>query len=460
MTQDDLKTVAQQPEHIGSGTPTHDVQVTASDVAHQPGAETPVETEGTRIDKNCAVAAGVPGVLQTMRFTWKEMGIARGIPSLLKVNQKDGFDCQSCAWPNPDDERHAFEFCENGVKAVADEATTKRITPEFFQKYSVAELAEKSDYWLNRQGRLTHPMILRDGATHYEPISWNAAFEHLATELRALPSPHAAAFYTSGRASNEAAFLYQLFVRQFGTNNLPDCSNMCHESSGAALNETIGIGKGCVTLADFDEADLIFIIGQNPGTNHPRMLSALASAKTRGCKVVSVNPLQEVGNTRFKNPQDFKSPTRALPTLLGHGASITDVWLQVRINGDLALFLGIMKEMLAAEEAQPGSVFDHEFIGAYTVGYEEFLESVRTATWSDILESSGLTREQIRATVDLVRSSKRIIACWAMGLTQHKNSVATIQAVMNLLFLGGHIGRKGAGPCPVRGHSNVQGDRT
>ena len=435
-------------------------ELKAADLLPVPGAEPPVETEGTRIDKSCMVAAGVPGVLQTALFTWKEMGIVRGVGALLKVNQKDGFDCQSCAWPSPDGDRHAFEFCENGVKAVADEATTKRIGADFFREHSVASLAKKSDYWLGQQGRLTQPMILEPGASHYAPISWEAAFSRMAGELNALGSPHEAAFYTSGRASNEAAFCYQLFVRQFGTNNLPDCSNMCHESSGAALNETIGIGKGCVTLADFEKADAIFVIGQNPGTNHPRMLSALQAAKANGCKIVSINPLPEVGNFRFKNPQDFKHPLRSLSTLLGKGTELSDLWLQVRINGDLALFQGLMKEMLADEEKRPGSVLDREFVDSHTVGFESFVESLRQTRWEDITASSGLTREEIRSAADIAVNSKRIIACWAMGLTQHKNSVETIQAVMNFLFLGGHIGRPGAGPCPVRGHSNVQGDRT
>jgi len=425
-----------------------------------PAALPPEETDGTRIGKCCTVAAGLPGVAQTGRFIWRETGVARGVRTLLKLNQKDGFDCQSCAWPSPDEHRHAFEFCENGAKAAADEATTKRVTADFFREHSVAGLAERSDYWLGQQGRLTRPMILREGASHYEPVTWDEAFERIAAELNALGSPDEAAFYTSGRASNEAAFLYQLFARQFGTNNLPDCSNMCHESSGAALNETIGIGKGCVTLADFEMADAIFIIGQNPGTNHPRMLTSLEAARARGCVIVSINPLSEVGNFRFKNPQDFKHPLRALPALLGKGAAISNLWLPVRINGDLALFQGIMKEMLAAEERQPGGVFDHDFIRGHTAGFEAFAESLRQTSWEEITAGCGIERGQIREAAEIAMRAKRIIACWAMGLTQHKNAVATIQTVMNFLLLGGHIGRPGAGPCPVRGHSNVQGDRT
>lgn len=397
---------------------------------------------------------------QTARFAVREMGIARGFKTLLNVNKKDGFDCQSCAWPSPDGDRQVAEFCENGAKAIADEATTKKIAAEFFREHSLDDLRGRSDFWLGQQGRLTEPMVKRAGATHYEPISWDAAFELVATELNALPSPDAAAFYTSGRTSNEAAFLYQLFARQFGTNNLPDCSNMCHESSGAAMNETLGIGKGCVKLEDFDHADAIFIIGQNPGTNHPRMLSSLERAKLRGAKIVSINPLPEVGNFRFKNPQDLKNPLRAPAVFFGGGTKLSDLWLPLRINGDVAVLKGIMKEMLAEEDARPGSVFDREFIRDSTAGYAEFVADLRATDWDDVLVSSGLTRDKIRAAAEIAMESKRIICCWAMGLTQHKNAVATIQEIVNFLLLGGNIGRRGAGPCPVRGHSNVQGDRT
>jgi molybdopterin-dependent oxidoreductase alpha subunit len=413
-----------------------------------------------RIGPASTAAAGLGAVLKSASFSHAGPGLARGTQLLLAVNQKDGFDCQSCAWPSPDGERHTFEFCENGVKAVADEATKHRLAPEFFAAHSVAGLSAQSDHWLNAQGRLTAPMILRPGATHYTPITWDDAFALLAAELNALPSPDAAAFYTSGRTSNEAAFLYQLFVRQFGTNNLPDCSNMCHESSGAALDESIGIGKGTVTLADFEQADLILVIGQNPGTNHPRMLSSLEAAKARGAKIVSINPLPEVGTEHFKNPQHFMNPLKALPTLLGAGAKLADVWLQPRINGDLALFKGLMKTLLAAEEAAPGTVFDHAFIREHTHGYEALLADLRATSWSEIETSGGVTRAEIEAVGQLAAKSRATIACWAMGLTQQPNAVATIQSVVNLLLLGGHIGRPGAGACPVRGHSNVQGDRT
>lgn len=423
-------------------------------------AQPPVELQGTTFGKPSAAAAGLAAVAKTTKFAVAGVGAVKGTKLLLNVNQKDGFDCQSCAWPSPDGDRHTFEFCENGAKAIADEATPKRCDPDFFAKHSVADLAKQSDYWLNRQGRLTHPMVLRPGATHYEPISWEASFKLISDDLNALGSPDEAAFYTSGRTSNEAAFLYQLFVRQFGTNNLPDCSNMCHESSGSALTETIGIGKGTVKLDDFEKADLIFIVGQNPGTNHPRMLSSLEEAKKKGATIISVNPLPEVGTEKFKNPQHFMNPLKALPTLLGEGARLSDIWVQPRINGDLALFKGIMKEMLAAEEAAPGTIFDHEFIKEHTHGYDALVADLQATDWDHIVESSGVSREQIKTVAAHAMQSKATICCWAMGLTQQPNAVETIQSIVNLLLLRGDLGKPGAGACPVRGHSNVQGDRT
>ena len=427
-----------------------------------PGAQAPDDTAQVRTGHRHKVAAGLPAVWQTLRFTMREMGLARGVGQLLKLNQKTGFDCQSCAWPSPDGHRKTAEFCENGVKAVADEATTRRITPEFFARHSVAELAAQSDHWLNHQGRLTEPMLLREGATHYEPISWPDAFALIARELHGLASPHEAIFYTSGRTSNEAAFLYQLFVRQFGTNNLPDCSNMCHESSGFALKETIGVGKGTVTLEDFDKTGAIFIVGQNPGTNHPRMLTSLEEAKQKGAKIVSINPLPETGNFRFKNPQDFQHPTKALKTLFGPGTRLSDLWLPVRLSGDLAVFRGMARHMLAVEADSPGTVLDREFIEKETVKFDEFRRRVESASWEDITRASGLTRRQITdaAEIAIAAREKGVIVCWAMGLTQQTEAVATIQEVVNFLLLGGNIGRPGAGVCPVRGHSNVQGDRT
>ena len=416
--------------------------------------------EPVKITRRPTVAAGLPAIYQTMRFSLREMGPIRAFKTLLSMNQKTGFECQSCAWPNPDKNRKVAEFCENGAKAVADEATTKRLTEEFFRQHSLDDLRRRSDFWLGQQGRLTQPLVKLAGRKHYQPISWDDAFQLIARELNALPSPNAAAFYTSGRTSNEAAFLYQLFARQFGTNNLPDCSNMCHESSGTALKEVIGVGKGCVTLADFAQAGLIFIIGQNPGTNHPRMLDSLQQAKKAGAKIISINPMPEIGNFRFKNPQDLKNPLRIPGLLFGEGQRLSDLWLPIRINGDVAVLKGIMKEMLTEERKRPGAVFDQEFIRDFTAGFDRFIEDLAAASWDDILFSSGVTREQIRAAAEIAISSKRIICCWAMGLTQHRNAVATIQEIMNFLLLGGNIGRAGAGPCPVRGHSNVQGDRT
>jgi molybdopterin-dependent oxidoreductase alpha subunit len=425
-----------------------------------PGAQPPIETTGIHQGKRREIAAGLPAVEQTLRYAWGRMGVVKGTQALLQVNQKDGFNCQSCAWPSPDDHRSFAEFCENGAKAVSDEGTRKRVTPEFFAQITIPNLLKRSDHWLNEQGRLTHPMVRREGSSRYEPIQWEEAFALIGSELRSLDSPDQAAFYTSGRTSNEAAYLYQLFVRLFGTNNLPDCSNMCHESSGSALSQAIGIGKGTVTLDDFLHTDAIFVAGQNPGSNHPRMLTSLQSAKARGAKLVSVNPLPETGNFRFKNPQDFANPFKAIGTLSGGGTQLSDLWLPVKINGDLAFFKGLMKELLAEERKSPGKIFDLEFIKKYTNGYEELIESLERADWSEIIESSGLNREQIRQAAQIAMNAKSIICCWAMGLTQHKNAVATIREIANFLLLRGNIGKKGAGACPVRGHSNVQGDRT
>ncbi len=458
----ELDTVSQKPTHIGTGVKTTP-PVQAADLVDVRGAVPVEETEGAKIGHIHRVAAGIPAVYQSARFTMREMGLARGIKTWLEVNKKGGFDCQSCAWPSPDEGRHIFEFCENGVKAVADEGTKHSIAGDFFSKHSVEDLLTHSDLWLGQQGRLTRPMVKYKGATHYEEITWEGAFQLMADELNALPSPDAAAFYTSGRTSNEAAFLYQLFVRQFGTNNLPDCSNMCHEASGAALNEAIGIGKGCVTLEDFAKTDCVFIIGQNPGTNHPRMMTSLEHAKQHGAKIISANPLPETGLMRVvnPNPQEYKNPLKfPIAMLRNKGTPLTDIWLPVRINGDLAMFKGILKEMLAEEDKAPGTVFDLDFIRDYTVGFEDVIADLRAADWNEIVQNSGLSREQIRETAEVIMHSKSMIICWAMGLTQQRNAVATIQYAMNLLLVGGHIGRPGAGPCPVRGHSNVQGDRT
>lgn len=400
------------------------------------------------MSKETKSAGGIPAIIATVKSLSAETGLIRGARTLLKVNQAGGIDCPGCAWPEPDQHRSHFEFCENGAKHIADEATTKRVTPEFFQQWSVADLARQSDQWLGAQGRITHPMLLSRGATHYEPISWDEVFDLISGELNSLNYPDQAIFYTSGRTSNEAAFLYQLFVRQFGTNNLPDCSNMCHESSGSALSETIGVGKGTVTLADFDRAQAIFVIGQNPGTNHPRMLSALEQAKRNGCKLVHINPLPEVGMTRFKHPQHVLG-------LLGGGTALADLFLQVRINGDVALLKGISKAVLAHDGA-----LDPDFISRYTTGFEEFVSALETVSWDDIVEQSGVSRTEIESAARIFVESERTIFCWAMGLTQHRNAVGNIQEIVNLMLLRGQVGQPGAGLCPVRGHSNVQGDRT
>ncbi|WP_433336976.1 FdhF/YdeP family oxidoreductase [Spirillospora sp. CA-294931] len=391
-------------------------------------------------------AAGVPGVTAALKQSYDQMGVKRTALTLLRVNQKQGFDCPGCAWPE-EDKRHIAEFCENGAKAVAEEATTRRVTRDFFARHPISELAGRSDHWLGQQGRLTEPMIKRAGADRYEPVSWDEAFALLATELRALASPDEALFYTSGRTSNEAAFAYQLFARAFGTNNLPDCSNMCHESSGSALNETIGVGKGSVLLDDLHQADLIFVVGQNPGTNHPRMLSALEAAKRSGARIVAVNPLPEAGLMRFKNPQRVSG-------VVGGGTALADRFLQIRLNGDLALFQALNRLLVERDAV------DHAFLDAHTAGFAAFEKHVRELSWPDVLEATGLAREEIDAVLADVVAADRIIVCWAMGLTQHRNSVPTIREVVNFLLLRGNIGRPGAGVCPVRGHSNVQGDRT
>jgi molybdopterin-dependent oxidoreductase alpha subunit len=428
-------------------------------VASSPGgrqaskAQTPVETDAIRTEHPAKVAAGAESILKSAEFTLKEPGLIRGVAALYRLNQFDGTDCPGCAWPDPDEHRSLNEYCENGAKAIAEEATSKRVTPDFFAKWTVAKLSRQSDYWLGHQGRLTHPMVLRAGSDHYQEISWPDAFAMIAGELNALASPNQAIFYTSGRTSNEAAFLYQLFVRQFGTNNLPDCSNMCHESSGAALNESIGVGKGTVRLEDFDLADTILIIGQNPGTNHPRMLSTLQRAARRGATIISVNPLAEVGLTRFKHPQEILH-------LLGPGTKIAKHFVQVRLSGDLAFFKGLCKQILEEEARRPGQVINREFIEHKTQGFDEFSRAVSEASWEHIVEQSGIHRPQIQEIAEVVMRSKAMIACWAMGLTQQRQAVATIQEIVNLLLLGGHMGRPGAGVCPVRGHSNVQGDRT
>ncbi len=398
-------------------------------------------------------AAGVKAVLVTMQRALEQMGPARTLSTLARINQRHGFDCPGCAWPEEHDNRKLAEFCENGAKAVAEEATKRRVTPEFFARHSVAELAAKPEYWLSQQGRLTHPMVLRPGAQHYTPIGWDDAYRLIAEHLNGLASPDEAVFYTSGRTSNEAAFLYQLLVRSFGTNNLPDCSNMCHESSGTALIDSIGIGKGSVTVDDIEHADVIVIAGQNPGTNHPRMLYVLEKAKANGAKIIAVNPLPEAGLIRFKDPQKVHG-------VVGHGVPIADEFVQIRLGGDLALFKGLGRLLVEADDRTPGSVIDREFVDAHCHGFDEYLAEARTVDLDTVTEATGIARAQLDRVAGMLAASQRTIVCWAMGITQHTHAVATIAEMTNLLLLRGMIGKPGAGVCPVRGHSNVQGDRT
>ena len=408
--------------------------------------ETPDDKLKLRLNKPKKSAAGIPAAVSSMKHGIMKMGVVKTVKTLTMVNQKAGFDCPGCAWPDPD-HRTSFEFCENGAKAVADEAMKARVTPEFFAKHSVADLVSRSDHWLNKQGRISSPVILREQSNHYEKISWSDAFSVIAKQIKNLDEPEEAVFYTSGRTSNEAAFLYQAFVRSLGTNNMPDCSNMCHESSGKGLGQTIGIGKGTVSLDDFNHADVIMVIGQNPGTNHPRMLTALRDAKQKGATIIHINPLPEAGLERFKHPQDYMK-------LNFKTTQLSDHHLQVKIGGDAALMKGFIKTHL-----KHGGL-DQSFIEESTLGFESMQKNAKETPWSSIVADSGIEKQQIEFVGRLLSQSKATIACWAMGLTQQPNGVAVIQEVVNLLLLGGHVGKPGAGFCPVRGHSNVQGDRT
>lgn len=418
------------------------------------GAENPETFTGLRLGPPKKAAAGVPAIVESFKQVFGEAGVLRGLKALNKLNQKGGFDCPSCAWPDPDDERSGIaEYCENGAKAIAEEATAKKLLADFFKTHTVSQLAALPDFEIGRKGRLAEPMYLPKGAANYQPISWNDAFQKIADALNSLASPDEAVFYTSGRTSNEAAFLYQLFVREYGTNNLPDCSNMCHESSGVALSESLGIGKGSVTLDDFNKAEVIMILGQNPGTNHPRMLTALQKAKANGTTIISINPLPETGLMGFSNPQTLKG-------FLGMETALTDLFLQVKLNGDLPLLQAIELLLFEEEQKNPGTVFDHGFIEKHTEGYESFKNHLLQQNIDALSQSCGIHLNEIKAAAEVLKNKSRIIVCWAMGLTQHKNAVDTIREIVNLLLLKGSIGKPGAGTCPVRGHSNVQGDRT
>lgn len=425
-------------------------------------AQNPFDLGKLRVGSASEEAAGIPAIWNTMLYGIGEMGPIRSSEAFLKINHVTGFDCQSCAWPSPDKKRKIFEFCENGAKAVSDESTKKRITTEFFARHSIADLAAQSDYWLNQQGRLTSPMVRHPNATHYQPISWPEAFSMIADELNHLDSPDQACFYTSGKTTNEPAFLLQLFARQLGTNNLPDCSNMCHESSGVAMTETLGIGKGVATLEDMESTELIFIFGNNPGTNHPRMLTSLQKAKDQGAKIIAVNPLPEVSLMRVTNPnpQDYPNPLELPFALLGKGQALADLYLPVRVNGDVAAIKGILKDLFERERAGSVSAIDHEFIQSFTEGFAELLADVEASSWDEIVEESGLTRNQLRTAADMYAASKKTICAWCLGVTQQRNGVDNVNMIVNLLLVGGHMGRPGAGTVCVRGHSNVQGDRT
>ncbi|TXE05886.1 FdhF/YdeP family oxidoreductase [Algoriphagus aquimarinus] len=410
------------------------------------------EFTGITLKTPAIYAAGLTAVKVALQHTFKEMGAIRAIKTLSHMNQLDGFDCPGCAWPDPDHRSKLGEYCENGAKALAEEATNQIVDNAFFSNYSVQEISRWSDYKIGKSGRLVAPMILKPDSNHYEECTWEEAFRVIANHLRELENPNQAIFYTSGRSSNEAAFLYGLFARAFGTNNMPDCSNMCHESSGIGLSETLGIGKGSVKLEDFDKAEVVMVIGQNPGTNHPRMLSALEKCKSNGGKIISINPLQEAGLIRFRNPQEINGML-----LNGHG--LTDIYLQVKINQDVAL-LKLIEKKLALLDKADRKVFDHEFIEKYTEGFESLLAHLDTHTEQELLELCGVDEKLIDEAVALLAKKNKIIICWAMGLTQHKNGVNNIKECVNLLLLKGSLGKSGAGTCPVRGHSNVQGDRT
>jgi molybdopterin-dependent oxidoreductase alpha subunit len=398
-------------------------------------------------------AAGMKAVMVSLQRGLQSMGATRTAAALARLNQRKGFDCPGCAWPEEPGGRKFAEFCENGAKAVAEEATKRVVTAEFFARHSIADLEGRPEYWLSQQGRLTEPMVLRPGDDHYRPISWDEAYQLIADHLRALDSPNEAVFYTSGRTSNEAAFLYQLMVRSFGTNNLPDCSNMCHESSGTALIEAIGIGKGSVTVEDITKADLIVIAGQNPGTNHPRMLSVLEKAKANGAKIIAVNPLPEAGLIRFKDPQKVHA-------VIGNGIPIADEFVQIRLGGDMALFAGLGRLLLEADDTAPGTIVDRDFIEDHCTNFAEYEARTRVVDIDTALEATGIDRAQLELVAKMMAASERTIVCWAMGLTQHRHAVPTISEITNLLLMRGMIGKPGAGLCPVRGHSNVQGDRT
>ncbi|WP_156292347.1 FdhF/YdeP family oxidoreductase [Serratia oryzae] len=402
-------------------------------------------------------AAGGWGSLEaTTRYVFDSKQPLKNLRNLLRVNKARGFDCPGCAWG--DDNHSTFSFCENGAKAVSWEATRSAVEPAFFAAHSVSTLLQQSDYFLEYQGRLTHPMRYDAASDRYQPISWPAAFALIAQHIRQMDNPSQIELYTSGRASNEASYLYQLFGRMLGTSNFPDCSNMCHEASGVGLKQSIGVGKGTVRMEDFELADAIFVFGQNPGTNHPRMLHSLKQAAKRGARIVSFNTLRERGLERFADPQN------PLQMLTPTSSPISSAYFQPNLGGDLAAVRGIVKALLETHrqrlaEGQAG-LFDRVFIEQHCIGVEEYLAQVDASAWSHITQQSGLSESQLRQAAAIYQSAERVICTWAMGITQHKHSVATVREITNLQLLFGQLGKPGAGLCPVRGHSNVQGNRT
>lgn len=419
-----------------------------------PNAENPEKLLDLELEKPKEWAAGIPAIAAAFKDIFEETGAVRGMGALLKMNQKHGFDCSSCAWPDPDDDRSPIaEYCENGAKALAEEATLKKLTPDFFAQHAIADLAALTDLEIGKKGRIAQPVYLPKGGTHYQAVTWDWAFQKIAEHLNSLQSPNEAAFYTSGRTSNEASFIYQLFVKEYGTNNMPDCSNMCHESTSVALAESIGIGKGTVTLEDIHNAEVIIIMGQNPGTNHPRMLTALRKNKENGGKIIAVNPLKEAGLIAFKDPQTVRG-------FVGSSVPIADLYLQVKINGDMAVLKALELLLYQAEMETPDHVFDHKFIQENTVNYDKFIEHIQQYNIDDLSEAAGVPADQLREAAEMLKHKSKIIVCWAMGITQHTNGVDTIKEIVNLVLLKGSIGKHGAGLCPVRGHSNVQGNRT
>ncbi|MEA5454166.1 FdhF/YdeP family oxidoreductase [Sinomonas sp. JGH33] len=411
-----------------------------------------IDEDALRVGHPETSAAGLTAVAVALQRGFEQAGPLRTARSLVRINQRGGFDCPGCAWPEPNGHRKAAEFCENGAKAVAEEATVHTVTPEWWDAHPIESLEDKTDYWLSKQGRITEPVVLRPGDDRYRRISWGDAFDLVAEHVNAT-TPERCVFYTSGRTANETAFMYQLFARSLGTNNLPDCSNMCHESSGSALNPTIGIGKGTVSLEDIHDAQLVFVVGQNPGTNHPRMLSALKECRDRGGKVVAVNPLPEAGLLHFKDPQQLSG-------YVGEGATISDEFLQIKVGGDLALFQALGHLLLEEERRAPGTVVDRAFVDAQTEGFDAYAAARASIDWDETERATGLSRLEIAAVAKLLAASKATIMCWALGLTQQPHSVDTIREIVNVLLLQGNFGKPGAGACPVRGHSNVQGDRT